>query len=106
MDMLDRDMISGNDIQYIASMHLARNREDGQLVLVQVDPDFVFSRAERGRPLLRTLDSAAWGDTGGHLKVRNPISMSYAVADIALPRIRFICDPERPAFQGTTKVAA
>jgi hypothetical protein len=106
MDMLDRDMISGNDIQYIASMHLARNREDGQLVLVQVDPDFVFSHAERGRTLLRTLDSAAWGDTGGHLKVRNPISMSYAVADIALPRIRFICDPERPAFQGTTKVAA
>jgi hypothetical protein len=99
-------MISGNDIQYIASMHLARNKDNGQLVLVQIDPEFVFSRAERGRPLLRTLDSAAWGDAGGHLKVRNPISMSYAIADIALPRIRFICDPERPAFQGTTKVAA
>lgn len=106
MDMLDRDIIAGNDIQYIASMHLARNRDDGQLVLVQVDPEFTFSRAERGRPLLRTLDGAAWGDAGGHLKLRNPISMSYAVADIALPRIRFICDPERPAFQGTTRVAA
>ena len=100
MEMLDRDLISGNDIQYIANMHLARNKDDGQLVLVQVDPDFVFSRAERGRPLLRTLDSAAWGDTGGHLKVRNPISMSYAVADIALPRIRFICDPGAPGLPG------
>jgi hypothetical protein len=87
-------------------MHLARNKDDGQLVLVQVDPEFVFSRAERGRPILRTLDSAACGDPGGRLKVRNPISISYAVADITLPRIRFICDPERPAFQGTTKVAA
>jgi hypothetical protein len=106
MELLDRDLISGNDIQYIASMHLARNKDDGQLVLVQVDPEFVFSRAERGRPILRTLDSAACGDPGGRLKVRNPISISYAVADITLPRIRFICDPERPAFQGTTKVAA
>jgi len=106
MEMLDRDLIAGNDIQYIASMHLARNKEDGQLVLVQVDPEFVFSRAERGRPILRTLDNAAWGDERGRLKLRNPISISYAVADIALPRIRYICDPERPAFQGTTKVAA
>lgn len=106
MEMLDRDMISGNDIQYLASMHLARNRDDGQLVLVQVDPEFTFAHAERGRPLIRMLDSAACGDTGGHLKLRNPISMSYAIADIALPKIRFICDPERPAFQGTTRVAA
>jgi hypothetical protein len=106
MDMLDRDLIAGNDIQYLASMHLARNRDDGQIVLVQVDPEFTFARAERGRPLMRTLDSAAWGDAGGYIKMRNTISMSYAVADITLPRIRFICDPERPAFQGTTRVAA
>jgi hypothetical protein len=106
MELLDRDLISGNDVQYIASMHLACNKQDGELVLVQVDPEFTFSRAERGRPILRTLDSAAWGDDRGRLKLRNPISISYAVADITLPRIRYICDPERPAFQGTTKVAA
>ena len=35
---LDRDSIAGNDIQYIASMHLARNKDDNKLVLVQVDP--------------------------------------------------------------------
>lgn len=105
-EMLDRDLLSGNDIQYIASMHLARNKDDGQLVLVQVDPEFTFSRAERGRPVLRVLDNAAWGDAVGNLKPRNPISISYAVADIALPKIRYICDPERPAFQGTTQVAA
>jgi Acetoacetate decarboxylase (ADC) len=105
-EMLDRELLSGNDIQYIASMHLARNKDDGQLVLVQVDPEFTFSRAERGRPILRGLDSAAWGDTEGHLKLRNPISVSYGIADVAMPKIRYICDPERPAFQGTTQVAA
>lgn len=105
-EMLDRDLLSGNDIQYIASMHLARNKDDGQLVLVQVDPEFTFKRAERGRPIVRCLDGAAWGDTEGHLELRNPISVSYGIADVAMPKIRYICDPERPAFQGTTQVAA
>jgi len=51
-ELLDRDMISGGDIQYIASMHLARNKDDGKLVLVQVDPEFTFAKAERGKPTL------------------------------------------------------
>src|SRR6185312_7841276 len=38
IEQLDREAIGGNDIQWIASMHLARNKEDGKLVLVQVDP--------------------------------------------------------------------
>jgi len=105
MEMFDRDFLSGNDIQYIANMHLARNTEDGVLTLVQIDPDYVFHRAERGRPILHVLDNAAWGDSEGHLKLRNPISMSYAIADIELPAIRYVTDPERDAFRGTTKVA-
>ena len=52
-ELLDRDTIAGGDIQYIASMHLARNKEDGKLVLVQVDPEFVFHKAERGKPTWR-----------------------------------------------------
>src|SRR5262249_33103666 len=31
-ELQDRDAISGNDIQYIASMHLARNKDDDKLV--------------------------------------------------------------------------
>ncbi len=47
-ELLDRDPISGADIQYIASMHLARNHQDQKTILVQVDPEYVFARAERG----------------------------------------------------------
>ena len=56
-ELLDRDPISGADIQYIASMHLARNRQDEKAVLVQCDPEYVFAKAERGRPKLIALRS-------------------------------------------------
>ncbi len=104
-ELIDRDAISGNDIQYIASMHLARSRDDQKLVLVQVDPEYTFSKAERGRPNLVTLDNDAFG-AGSHLRLMNPIMASFAVAEVTLPKIRYICNPELPALQGTTKVAA
>ncbi|HUY29120.1 MAG TPA: hypothetical protein VMV27_17045 [Candidatus Binataceae bacterium] len=105
-ELLDRDAISGGDIQYIASMHLARNSEDGKLVLVQVDPEYTFSKAERGKPRLPTLEPAAFGATGSNLRLMNPIMACFATADMTLPRIRYICNPELPAMQGTTKLAA
>jgi len=104
-ELQDRDAISGGDIQYIASMHLARNRDDQKLVLVQVDPEYVFSKAERGKPRLVALDTDAFGG-GSHLRLMNPISACFATAEMTLPRIRYICNPELPAMQGTTKVAA
>jgi len=104
-ELMDRDMISGNDIQYIASMHLARNRGDQKIVLVQVDPEYTFSKAERGKPNLVALDVDAFG-AGSQLRLMNPIMASFAVAEITLPRIRYICNPDLPAMQGTTKIAA
>jgi hypothetical protein len=105
IEQLDREAIGGNDIQWIASMHLARNKEDGKLVLVQVDPEYVFSKSERGRPVIVCLDNDAFR-AGGYLQVTNPISASFAICDVTLPKIRYVCDPELPALQGTTKVAA
>ncbi len=105
IEEIDRDSISGGDIQYIASMHLSRNKGDGKPVLVQVDPEYVFARAERGRPRVVTLDAAAFR-ADGHLRVTWPIAATYAVADVTLPRLRYVCNPELPALQGTTKVAA
>ena len=105
IELLDRDAISGNDIQYIASMHLARNKDDQKLVLVQVDPEYAFSKAERGKARVITLDNDAFG-AGSHLRITTPIMASFAVADVTLPKIRYICNPELPAMQGTTKVAA
>ena len=105
IEQLDREAIGGNDIQWIASMHLARNKEDGKLVLVQVDPEYVFSKCERGRPAIVCLDNDAFR-AGGSLQVTNPISASFAICDVTLPKLRYVCDPELPALQGTTKVAA
>jgi hypothetical protein len=102
----DRDSIGGGDIQYIASMHLARNKAEDKLVLVQVDPEYVFSKAERGKPRVVALDPEAFGATATTLRVMNPISAYFTTADMTLPKVRYICNPELPALQGTTKVAA
>jgi hypothetical protein len=102
----DRDSISGNDIQYIASMHLAHSKVDNKLVVVQVDPEYVFHKAERGKPRVVTLDPEAFGATAKSLNVMGAISASFTTADITLPKVRYICNPDVPAMQGTTKVAA
>jgi hypothetical protein len=104
-ELLDRDPISGADIQYIASMHLARNRQDDKAVLVQCDPEYVFAKAERGRPKLIACDPAAWR-TDGYLNFTNPISATFTTCDVTLPKLRYVVDPTRPAMQGTTKIAA
>jgi hypothetical protein len=105
LELLDRDYISGGDIQYLSSMHLARNKEDGKLILAQIDPEWTFSRAERGRPRINTFDASAFG-AGDNLVVENIISVSYTICDVTLGNIRYFCDPDKPAFQGTTQVAA
>jgi len=105
IELLDRDVISGGDIQYVASMHLARTRQDDKTVLVQVDPEYVFIKAERGRPHLIQSDPEAWR-ANGYLKFTNPISATFTTCDVTLPKLRYVCDPIRPALQGTTKVAA
>lgn len=105
LEMLDREFISGGDIQYISSMHLARNKEDGKLAVVQVDPEWVFHKAERGRPHMITLDSKSWG-AGDKLRADYPISATYTTSDVTLSEIRYVSDPNQDAFRGTTKVAA
>jgi Acetoacetate decarboxylase (ADC) len=105
VEMLDREVIGGNDIQYVSSMHLCRNREDGKLVVVQLDPEWTFSKAERGRPQLVTFDGQAWNG-GGKLVPAWPISASYAIADTTLSAIRYVSDPNLDAFKGTTQIAA
>jgi hypothetical protein len=105
MEMIDREPISGSDIQYNSSMHLARNKEDGKVVLVQVDAEWVFHRVERGRPHIISLDSQAWA-AGSLLRADYPISGTCCICDVTLGKIRYICDPAKDAFQGTTQVAA
>jgi hypothetical protein len=103
VSLLDPQAISGADVQYVANMNLARVRRDAGLEprLVQVDPEFVFHRAERGRPVVDRFERDP--ATAGVLPVY-PVSASYTLCDITLPRIRYIVDPDRPAMQATETV--
>jgi hypothetical protein len=102
--LVNPEPISGGDIQYIASMNLARVVRDGQEVLrlIQVDPEYTFHKADRGRPLLTAFDGDAWGLPGA-VPVY-PVSTSFAVCDIVMPEIRYIADPAKPPLQAIEKV--
>jgi hypothetical protein len=102
--LMDPQPISGADVQYVANMHLARVSQDGEERprLVQVDPEFTFRRADRGRPVLETFAPEAWAVEG--LTPVYPVSATACVCDITLPEIRYAADPDRPAIQGTETV--
>ncbi len=101
------ETISGSDITYIDSLHLARVEEGGResLVLVQVDPEYVFHLAQRGRPRLVAFRGEAWG-AGELLRFTNPIVATFTRCDTDLPRLRFAMDPALPAVQGSRRIAA
>lgn len=103
VSIVDPHPISGADVAYTPNMNLARVSRDGTSVprLVQVDPDYTFHRAERGRPVVDRFEREP--ATGGVIPVY-PVSGSYALCDISLPRLRYITDPDRPAMQGTEKL--
>ena len=94
--------LSPSDVQYTATMHPARL--DRGFRLVQVERDFSFTRAERGRPYVRAFDPAVWGEP--RLRLTNPVSASSAVADVTYKPVRFVCRPEVWAFDGTESVHA
>lgn len=96
----DPDPLGPHDIQYTASMHLAHTPRG--LRLVQVDPAFTVERAERGRPELAAFDAAAWGDA--RIAPVHPVSASIAIAEMTLPKLRYLCRPDVWAFEGTEKV--
>jgi hypothetical protein len=102
--LLNPEVISGGDVQYIAGVTLARVMEDGgpRPYLVQVDPHYTFHKAERGRPQVSRFEPAAWN--AGSVRLRHPISASFTASDTDLPRIRFIMDPVIPVVRGTKRI--
>lgn len=91
------EAISGGDVQYVAGMHLAETPTGRRLV--QVDPELVIHRADRGKPRLDVFDAAAVGDE--RIVPTWPVSASSTVADITMPRLRYICKVDVPALMGT-----
>ncbi len=99
--VVDPDPLSPADMQYVPNMNLARTPRGPRLV--QVEPRYQIHRVERGWPRLTAFDAAAWGDA--RLQPVYPVSASLAVADITIPRIRFVCRPDVLAFDGTEAVS-
>lgn len=97
-ELTDREPIEGSDIEPLASTNLARNAADGTLVLIQVEPAYEYSKAERGRPRVLSFDQTVWR-MGGHVQLNQGITAVYSQCDMALPPPRFIMDPERPSSQ-------
>jgi hypothetical protein len=104
VSLVDPEPITGHDIQYAPGMHLAQVEQDGELAprIVQVDSEYEFHRADRGRPTLTTFDAAAWGN--GAIQATGPVSASYAVCDVVIHPVRYICNPDLPAHEGTVKI--
>src|SRR5262249_45010905 len=98
------ETVSGADIQYMSSVHLAQvtGIDTPGPRLVQVDPRYTFHRAEGGRPVLQYLCEAAW-PCGGFSLVNAAVGGLTTVGP-DLPRIRFVMDPEIPVVQGTTRI--
>jgi Acetoacetate decarboxylase (ADC) len=88
------------DVQYTGT--LTFGSPPAGLRLVQLEPRFELERAERLTPGELQLDAAAWGEPD--LEPRHPVSASLARGQILLPRVRFVCRPDVPAFQGTEAV--
>lgn len=102
--MSHSEVVSGADIQYISSIHLAQvtGPTFSGPRLLQVDPKYTFHKAERGRPILNHLDEKAWNCE--NFMVMNAIVGNFATVDTDLPQIRFVMDTDIPVAQGTTKV--
>jgi len=100
MALVDPEIVSGGDLQYIHGVTLAR--VDGVAQLIQVDPHYTLHHAARGRAHVSRFDAAAWN--AAPVRLSTPISASSSTSDTDLPRIRFVMDPETPVVRGTRKV--
>ena len=100
MALIDPEIVSGSDLQYIHGVTLAR--VDGATQLIQIDPHYTLHQATRGRAHVSRFEADAWH--AAPIKLAMPISASTSTSDTDLPRIRFVMDPEIPVVRGTRKV--
>ncbi len=85
-------------------MHIARVTDANGTAprVIQVDGEYVFRRADRGRPELRAFDAAAWGEE--RLVPQQPVSASFTACSVTLGAVRYICNPDIPASESTQHV--
>ena len=106
MAIHDPEVIGGSDLMTFDNLHLVRlgAGADGEGALVQIDPEYAIHQADRGRPSVRLPDPEALG-MRGLLQLQAPIVGFALRADTDLVPVRFRVDPNRPAIEGTTRIA-
>ena len=100
LSALDPDPLSVGDLQHVGSMNLAHTPMG--LRLVQIETHHEPSRVERLAARIDAFDAVAWGQP-----LLDPywvVSCSVSLEDIEIPPIRFVCDPAKPAAEGTERV--
>jgi len=109
LDMMleNPEHISGSDVTYLDSLHLARVLEGDKEtpLIVQVDPEYVFQNAQRGKAHLLSLQADAWG-ADNRLRCTSPMHATFCRCDTDLPKLRFGLDPSVPAVRGSRRLAA
>lgn len=97
---LDPEPMNTDDVQYTGSLTLAHTLAG--LRLAQVETHHTSSRVERLTARLLRFDAAGWGQR--LLDPYHVVGASVAVSDVEMPAIRFVCDPDRFAWDGTEAV--
>lgn len=105
MELENPEQISGSDVTYSDGLNLARATVDGQErpILIQVDPEYVFLNAQRGRPRLIAFHGAAWG-ADDKLRCTTPIAAVFTRCDTDFPKLRFALDPTVQQARGRLKL--
>ena len=83
-------------------MHLAHNRSDGKLVMVQVDPDYVFTKAERGYSHFIYLDQENLGSQRtDHAHQPDNFNLCAVRSDPAADSLHLRSEPQRAGQHGS-----
>ena len=94
--------LAATDLQFFSSMHAAETPKG--LRLLQIDAETAVTRAERGKPRLEHFDAHAFGLPDG-ARLAWPVAAFVALCDVTLPKLRFVCRADVPAFAGTERVS-
>jgi hypothetical protein len=99
LEGMDPEPLLPQDVFYSVTLNLAETPRGPRLL--QVEPEYAITRAERLRPRLLSFHPEGWGDR--HLDPYFAVSASLTNASIVIPPMRFVCRPDVLAFQGTEK---
>jgi hypothetical protein len=102
VDIVDPNLLAGAGVPIAAGLNLADTPAGRRLL--QVDPEYVITTADRGRPVIREFDAAAWGEPD--LVPSWPISGSFLRAEVTLPELRFLTDPTVASGRATGRLTA